>query len=321
MDVVHALALGVGVASKLLLLLGLAQQHQPEDEEADEDADGDARSDEHVERRRADGRDVAADDGGEVEADAAVAAVVRARRDVAAHLAEAVSEEGRAVDGAESVVVVRIVRGLERAVCRGRRHVAQLEPDVGVGGVAPRLGLLAIRVAAVVVSAEAGVGHVEVGARVLVRRLVRPVLTLEAARRCVARAAVVGAVGLLVALVSVGVAVGSVEAARLVVARFVALAVVDERGQARVGAAGSRRDAVILVPRAGQIVAGLVAEAVAEPRERAAGRTEVLQLVLAVVAAVTLVPHALGRVARNVAHCVAQPHLVAAGRACRRLRH
>ena len=103
--------------------------------------------------------------------------------------------------------------------------------------------------------------------RVLVRHLVAPVLTGAPAARALDHAAVVGRIRPLEALGVPTEAIGAVEAAALCVACLVALAVVDERGHAVVGA---RRlppvEAVALIPVAFGVEARTIAVAIADPR-------------------------------------------------------
>mmetsp|Transcript_17984 Transcript_17984/g.41233 ORF Transcript_17984/g.41233 Transcript_17984/m.41233 type:complete len:287 (+) Transcript_17984:626-1486(+) len=286
MYVVHALALSVRVPTRLLVLDLLMRKDHAQDEKPDEHADEHARAHEDVERARLDRR-VALKDVAERESDAAVAAVIGARRDVAPPLAEAVAEDGSAIHRAEREIVVRVLRGLDRAILRGRWRGAQFKTHARLHCVAPRVRLLTIGVAAVVVTAEAVLWVCHVRARVHVWRLVRPVLALVAREGDRARPSVVSPVLLLVALVRVVVAIGAIPAARLVVADLIALVVVDVRRQAAVSASRVSGDAIVQVPLARRVVARLVAVAVAEPRQGAARRAEVLQLVLAVVTAIS----------------------------------
>mmetsp|Transcript_12143 Transcript_12143/g.35750 ORF Transcript_12143/g.35750 Transcript_12143/m.35750 type:complete len:447 (-) Transcript_12143:242-1582(-) len=161
-----------------------------------------------------------------------------------------------------------------------RRHLADVavlpaNPRVRVGDVAPRLSL-AVGVAAVVMAAQAGDRVVLRGSRVLLWRLVRPVLAREAAGGEPQGATVVRAVGRLVALGVLVEAVGSIEAARLDIARGIALAVADRRRKAEVG---TRRlvflEAVVLVPLARLAEAGLVAVVVADPLGLAVRGTDI----------------------------------------------
>mmetsp|Transcript_939 Transcript_939/g.2436 ORF Transcript_939/g.2436 Transcript_939/m.2436 type:complete len:201 (+) Transcript_939:580-1182(+) len=200
--------------------------------------------------------------------------------------------------------MVRIARVLQRAVGLGRRHVAKLEPDRS-HCVTPWASFVAAWVAAEVVPAEPRVRIFHMCLGVLVGRLARPHLTGVARLGDADRAAIVLPIRLRVAVVRTMVTIGPIPPAALGVTHFVTFGVVQERRQAAISATRVAFDAILLVPRARLIEAGLIAIPVVHPRCRTSGGAQVLDRVLARVAAIALIPHTFGGVASFVADLVA----------------
>mmetsp|Transcript_6878 Transcript_6878/g.18644 ORF Transcript_6878/g.18644 Transcript_6878/m.18644 type:complete len:511 (-) Transcript_6878:400-1932(-) len=194
--------------------------------------------------------------------------------------------------------------------------VAELPAHIGVHGVAPR-PVLPIRVATVVVAAQACPRVEAHAAGVLVRVLRRPRLAGKARLGLVHVAAIVGAIGLEVALVVAEEAVSPVVFALGHVALRVALAIVLPGWQAASRAAHRLRffpivpvvrEAVAAVPVAQVQVAGLIADTIADPRLRAAACA-----VFLLHEAVPAIVEAGGGVALLVAHVVGQVEVGATG--------
>lgn len=237
MHIIHAFHFRICITASFLVIFLFAEQDEAQNDHADGDAHDYARAYQNIDHVLTRCRCVARDNHRQLYANAAITAVECTRRDIASHLTEPVTEEGGAINRTQGVVMIWILRRFDCAIRRWRWNVTKFKANARLHRIAPWMRLLASGIATVVVPTKAVMRMVEMCARMLIRRLVGPVLASVSTDRRAPHATVVGAIRLFVTLVSAVVTVCTVPSAPLVVAHLVAFVVVDPRWKASIGTA------------------------------------------------------------------------------------